>query len=70
MFEIQAMYDETHKSIKKAKSKIWRTLGGFYIGCGIVIIICLVMLFAMNIGDDKSEVEEIARMESIVQCCQ
>ena len=67
MIEIQAMYDETHKSIKKAKSKVWRILGRIGIGYAIFSIVCLGIIFSITIGDDKSEAKEIARMESIVQ---
>lgn len=60
--EIQILYDNTHKKIKKAKWKTWKFIGVLY---GIFLVLFLIIFsftFLMSSNDEK---KEIARLEDI-----
>lgn len=66
MIEIQRMYDDIHKSIKKAKTKTWRVLG---ISFGVIFVV-LILEFALIGGllssGEKDKEREVARLNEVV----
>ena len=64
MNDIQIMYDEVHKSIKKARWRTWKILG---ISFAVVIGIEAIMIASMSFSDSNSEKKEVARLEALVE---
>ena len=63
LYEIQAIYNSTHKSVKKEKSKIWKIISLYY----SIPIALLGIIFIIVFGSlSNAEKKEIERLESIV----
>lgn len=68
MSEIQAMYDETNKSIENAKWQIWKTIGisfGMLIGMFIIIFLMMMLVTPNNEIDKRGEIEKVSSESSV-----
>lgn len=60
---IQKLYDQTHKEIKKSKGKQWRLVAYIY---GALIAVFVVIFASIAIASPSVEKKELARLESLV----
>lgn len=63
MAEIQLLYNQIHKEIKKTKGKQWKQVGIIYGILGAVFVLVIATIFIVGHVQEK---EEIARLEAII----